>query len=158
MTEKLKNIIQEEVMKLPKEGQEAINAFNWVKITEEVGNKFSFDEIELNNFQVETLLVLVGTTDPEFYATNIENQVSTTKDVAEKITDEVMQKIFTPINDIFLENIKKSGKVQNAKPEQNLDFILSGGDYSAFVEVPPRLVEEGVGGGNSPSPSQGEGL
>ena len=34
MTEKLKQIIQEEVMKLPKEMRDAINAFDWVKATE----------------------------------------------------------------------------------------------------------------------------
>ena len=47
-------------------------------------------------------------------------------------------------------NIKKGDKVKSAGAEQNLDFILSGGDYSAFVAPEnPLLSEEGVGGGDS---------
>lgn len=134
MTDKLKQIIKEEVMKLPKENQEAINAFDWAKVTEEIGQKYLLSENEINNLQIETLLILISLEDPDFYAKNIENEVGTSKNEAEKIADEVIQKIFTPISDILIENIKKSGKHKNGNAEQTLNFILSGGDYSSFIE------------------------
>lgn len=134
MTDKLKQTIQEETMKLPKEAQEAINSLDWVKMAEEIGKKFLLSESEINDFQVETLLVLVGIEDGNYYAQNIENNVGTSKDEAEKIAEEALQKIFTPINDILIENIKKSPKSRNPNWQQSLDFILSGGDYSAFME------------------------
>jgi len=149
MTEKLKNTIKEEVLKLPKEAQEAISSLDWGNIAEEIGKKYLLDENEINDLQVETLLVLVGITNAEFYAINIENQINTSKDTATKIASEVFKKIFTPINDNIVKYIKKSDKVENGNTEQNLNFILSGGDYSVFLEVPPLLVEEGVGDGNS---------
>ncbi len=149
MTEKLKQTIQEEVMKLPKDAQEAINSFDWVNISGEIGRKYLLTEDEINDLQVETLLVLVGLEDGEYFAQNIENNVVTTKDEAEKIDEEIFKKIFTPINNIMEENIRKSAISKNPDATQTLNFILSGGDYSAFVEVPPRLVEEGAGGGNS---------
>jgi len=162
MTEKLKSIIKEEVMKLPKEAQEAINAFDWVKVAEEIGKEYKFSESEVNNFQVETLLVLVGIEESESYPKNIEDEVGTSREEAEKIAKEAFQKIFTPISKILEENIKKN--LGNKKPnhEQNLDFILSGGDYSAFMEerdvtinTTPRtpLVR---GDTNSPRPDKGE--
>ncbi|MEK7471194.1 MAG: hypothetical protein AAB623_00915 [Patescibacteria group bacterium] len=144
MTDKLKQTIKDEVEKLPKENQEVINNFGWEKITEEVGKKFLLSDNEINDFQVETLIILVGLEDIDFYASNIENNVGTSKDEAKKITDEVIQKIFTPINDILVENIKKSDKLKNTNVEQNLNFILSGGDYTAFLDV-PRLIDEGAG-------------
>jgi len=134
MTEKLKQTIQEEIIKLPKEAQEAINSLDWTKIAEEIGKKHLLDESETNNFQVETLLVLVSLTNPEFYATNIENNVGTTKEEAENMANEVFEKIFAPIGDIIEENIKKNFKDKNPNWEQSLNFILSGGDYSAFME------------------------
>ena len=161
MTEKLKNIIKEELAKLPKENQEAFNAFDWIKLTEEIGQKFLLNENETNDLVVETLLILIGLEDPDLYANNIEEYVGTGKDEAEKIAEEIMEKIFIPINNILLENIKKSGKIKDAKPEQNLNFILSGGDYSAFVNIPPPLSGEDRGEvPNAPHPNpllKGEG-
>jgi len=133
MTEKLQQTIKEEILELPKEMQEAISVVDWVNIIEEIGKKHSLDEDEINNLQLETLLVLVGATDPEFYAVNIENQVETSKDIAKSIVDESFNKIFAPIRNILDENIKKNLKNKNPKWEQTLDFILSGGDYAVFV-------------------------
>ena len=134
MTEKLKQIIKEEIAKLPKENQAVINNFGWEEITEEIGRKFLLSDNEINILQAETLVVLAGLEDPDYYAQNIENEVGTSKDEANKISDEVFEKMFTPINNILIENIQKSEKAKNADAEQNLDFILSGGDYSAFAE------------------------
>lgn len=133
MTEKLKQIIKEEVMKLPKEAQEAINTFDWVKVSEEVGKKYLLNESEINYFQIEIWLVLIGFTDLNFFATNVENKVGTTKDEAIKIAEEAVQKIFIPIYNNLEENIKKNLRNKNPSPEQTLNFILSGGDYSAFI-------------------------
>ena len=144
MTEKLKQTIKDEVAKLPKENQEVINNFSWESIAEEIGKKYLLLDDEINIFQAEILIVLVGLEDPDFFAKNIEDGIGTSKTEAEKIADEVIQKIFTPINDILIENIKKSDKVKNANAEQNLNFILSGGDYTAFLDV-PRLIDEGAG-------------
>ncbi len=134
MKEKLKEIIKERMKFLSEEVQEAINSLDWMKITEEIGKKYLLNENEIQNLQAETLLVLVGLEEGEVYERNIENEVGTSKSEAEKIADEAEEKIFTPIYNILEENIKKSGKTKNAKPEQNLNFILSGGDYLAFVE------------------------
>ena len=157
MTDKLKQTIKNEVGKLPIEVQEAISALDWTKITEEIGKKYRLSESEINDFQVETLLVLVGLEDGNYYAQNIEDNVGTSKDEAEKMADEAFTKIFTPINNILVENVKRSGKSKRASWNQTIDFILSGGDYSAFIEptnspLPeyPDLKSEG-GGISTPS-------
>ena len=83
------------------------------------------NESEVNDFQVETMLILAGLEEGKSYARNIENNIGTSKNEAEKIAEEVKQKIFTPINDILVENIKKSEKVKNPDVTQTLNFILS---------------------------------
>ena len=148
MTEKLQQTIKEEVAKLPKDAQDAINAFDWIKVTEEIGKKYLLTDEETNNFQVETLLVLVGLTDPQFYPVSIENQVGTTKDDAQKMSDEATEKIFIPIANAIEENLKKNLKNNNLNPKQTINFILSGGDYSAFIEQGEKLPL------SNPSPSK----
>ena len=165
MTEKLQKTIREEIGKLPKENQELINKFGWEKIAEETGKKYSLNESEVNDLQVETLLILVGLEEPDSYVNNVENNIGTSKGEAEKIASEVFEKIFNPINDVLIENIKKSGVIKNSNTEKNLNFILSGGDYAAFITPPqpsPKEREEtkaspfggGAEGvnGNTPSP------
>jgi len=148
MTEKLKQTIKEEVGKLTKDNQGVINAFGWENIAEEIGKKYLLTDDEINIFQAEILIMLVGLEDPDFFTQNIENNVGTSKAEAEKISKEVFEKIFTPITNLLIEKLKKSDKVKNASAEQNINFILSGGDYSAFLNS-PILVEEGAGGGDT---------
>ena len=133
MREKLEKIIKEEMTFLPKEVQEAINSLDWARMAEEIGKKFLLTENEISNFQVETLLVLIGLEEGEAYVRNIENEVGTSKEEAEKIAEEAEQKIFTPIYGFLTENIKKNLKNKNLNWEQTLNFILSGGDYSTFL-------------------------
>ena len=155
MTEKLKQTIEEEVEKLPKEIQEVIKSSDWVNLTEEIGREYLLDEIQLNNFQLETLLVLVNLTDIRFLAINIENQAGVTKGDASAIATETSQKIFTPIYNILSENVKKALKNKKTNWEQNLGFVLSGGDYSAFITpTSPQSSPERRGG--SPFPFQGK--
>mgnify|MGYP001570740597 FL=1 len=94
MIEKLKQTIREEVAKLSREMQEAINSFDWVKVAEEIGKKYKLSEDEIHDLQVETLLVLIGVEYRDLYALNIEENIGTTKEESEKIAEEVFQKIF----------------------------------------------------------------
>src|SRR3989338_6481883 len=120
MTDKLKQTIKDEVAKLPKKIQEAINSLDWVDIAEEIGKKFLLMEGEINDLQVETLLVLVGIEDFDLYANNIENNIGTSKEEAEKIAEEANQKIFTPISNALPENIN-SETSEKTNIEQKLD-------------------------------------
>lgn len=139
MTEELKQTIEKEVKELPKEWREAINSVNWTKISEDIAKKFSVETERTDNFQLETLLVLIGATDPEFYAINIENQIGITKDMSENIAKEVSQKIFKPIYEALKQKTIAGLKEKNPTWKQNVDFILSGGDYNFFLEEPaPR--------------------
>ena len=143
MLEELQQITKEQIAKLPKESQDAINSFDWGNIVAEIGKKYLLDEDEITDLQTETLLVLIGLEYGEFYAQNIENEVGTSKNEADKIAEEAYQKIFLPISDILVEKIKRNEKVKNPNLEQSIDFILSGGDYSAFLEDNRPLERRG---------------
>ncbi|HEY4502832.1 MAG TPA: hypothetical protein VJC14_00120 [Candidatus Paceibacterota bacterium] len=138
MTDKLKQLFKDGVINQPKEVREAINAFDWGSVCEQIGKKYLFDDAEVNNFQVETALVLLGLVDPALYIKNIENEVGTTAEEAEKIEKEAVEKIFIPISDKVNATIKE--KTKDPKWDQSVDFILSGGDYSVFMDKKPPLA------------------
>ncbi len=134
MTEALKKTIEEEVAGLPEEMRDAVRSFDWVKTAEAIGTEHEWGEEEISDFQLETLLVLIGAVDAGFYAVNIENHVLKTKEESEKAAGEAFTRIFAPINEKAMENLKKTAKEKNADFATNLDFILSGGDYTVFLK------------------------
>lgn len=133
MIEKLKQKIKEELSKLPREIQEGINSFDWVKKSEEIGKKNFFTEEEINKLQAEVLLILVGIEQIDNIKTNIEINVETTRRVAEQIENELITQIFEPISQKIESSIKENLPSKNPKWDQRINFILSGGDYSNFI-------------------------
>jgi hypothetical protein len=134
MTEKLKQKIKEEMVFLPKEFQNAINAIDWGTISEEIGKKYLLDADEIHSLQVLVGLVLVGLTAVELCAQSIEDNIPISKEESIKIANEAIEKIFQPVANIFKENVKKNIDEKKITWEQNINFIISGGDYTVFLE------------------------
>src|SRR3989344_6277637 len=95
--EKLQQTIKEEVSKLPKEWQDAVNSSDWMKITEELGGKYQLTEDQLVDFQTETLLTLIGATGLNSYTVNIETEANIEEGSAGNLANESKEKIFRPI-------------------------------------------------------------
>lgn len=133
MTEELKQIFKEELIKLPREAQEAINNFAWGKITEEIGKKHSLSESEINKLQAEVAIILVGVESQDLFQENIENNLRLSKENSEKIREEVFQKIFESVRDIAEEKVKNNLKGKEMSWKQSVDFIISGGKYSSLI-------------------------
>lgn len=130
MTEKLKQQIEEKMSGLPKNTKGIINSFGWIGMSEEIGRKYLLDDSEINMLQAEAGLALAGLIDPDLFIKNIEVDIGTSRAEAEKIANEVLEKIFKPIAAKIEENIKESAKTKDANLSQNVNFILSGGDYA----------------------------
>jgi cell division ATPase FtsA len=150
MTENFKKTIEEEIGKLPKELGMTIKSLDWGKITEDIGKTFSLDEENIENLQLEVFLVLIRLKDIADLEVNIEYETNTSKEEAKQITDEIMGKIFVPAGKKFQEIIKGKLNEKKEKWDQNLNFILSGGDYSSFLDTEhkntPTALEEALQG------------
>ena len=134
MTEKIKQLVKEELYKLPKEMQQVIDTFEWEKIVEESCKKNNITEDKIFPIQIETVLVLVGLEFPEALAKHLEENTEITKEEAEAISKEVLVKVFDAMAKSLEEVIKKDLTNKVTSWQQNLDFILSGGDYTVFIK------------------------
>lgn len=144
MNIKLQNTIKEEMLTLPKITQETINSFEWIRVSEEIGEKYSLNDDKLDNFQLETFLVLLGLADKEKYMQNVEKNIGISDVESIKIVNEAMEKIFNPIGEIISRKIEENLKNKNPGWKQTLNFIISGGDYSVFMEKdnPKSIIDE----------------
>ncbi len=143
MTEKSQQTIKELLAKLPRETQDTINAVDWVKISEEIGKEYLFDDGDVNVFQTITGLVLAGMIAPDFYAKKIEEGVSIGTELAEKIKGAAFKSIFMPMANKKIEILKTAMKAREPAWHENVDFILSGGDYSVFLKKPEESHGDG---------------
>jgi hypothetical protein len=134
MTEILQQKIQEELIKLPIEKQRAINSVDWEGLTQKIGSKFLLTDEEIEKLQVETIITSLGFVDFNVFELNIENNVGTSKDLAHNISIKIFEKVFTPIANEIESLIKNNLGSKNIKWDQRVDFIVSGGDYSFFME------------------------
>lgn len=144
MTDELKQIIKKGLEKLPKEIQGIVNDFDWIKISEEIGKKYLLDENEINILQNEIGLVLIEDKDKEILSLNIENNVGTSKNEAVKIAEEIEQKIFKPMLNKIELSVKNNMSSKNPNWEQRVNFIVSGGDYSVFIDGTENVSNQKV--------------
>ena len=142
MTELLKQTIKEEIAIMPKEWQEVVNASKWDIVSEEIGKKYFLTEENIEDLQTEIGLIIIGEETIDNLRVNIEYNLVISEDSAIKIRDEIIKKIFKPMFDMFTENIKKNLKTKSIHWQQNLNFILSGGDYTAFIKRVETEIKE----------------
>jgi hypothetical protein len=134
MTEKLEQTIKEEMVKLPKEMQEAINSSGWIQISDNIGKDFSLNEDEINNLQLEIGLVLLRYKKLNLLSSSLESSSSIPKNELSKIVAELEKRIFTPIEEKVKSLFKDKIKNEDMNWKQSVNFIISGGDYSIFID------------------------
>ena len=132
MTEELKKITEEEISKLSKEKQEAINSIKWIDIIQEIGNRNGLMDDEISNIQLKTLLFMIGLIDIETYNFDVE-EIVVSNETTKKILNEIFEKVFEPISNKIEASIKKGLLSKSPRWDQSINFIVSGGDYSSFL-------------------------
>lgn len=133
MTEKIKKIIDEEIEKMPKETQALLATVNWAEITEKIAFENELLEEETDMLLAEVLIVITGKDDAWRLPRNIENALQISADTIEKIAREIYKQIIFPLGKQAQKNIKEKIQKEKIDWKKNVEFILSGGDYSVFI-------------------------
>lgn len=136
MTDELKQLIEEGSKKLPKEVVEVISTFDWIKEVKEIGIKYSLDENEISALENEIGMVIIGAKRQDVLIVNIEDSVQTTREKSVQIAKEAVEKIFNPMVNQIHVLAKNNSQSKNPSWDQTVNFIISGGDYSFFIEEP----------------------
>jgi hypothetical protein len=101
MNEKLEIHFKEQISKLSKDRQEAINSFDWLKKCQEIGEKYGLqDDDYLPDFDVlktEVALAITGLHDLTTLHRAIDDKLALN---AREITNDVSENILKPISEI----------------------------------------------------------
>jgi hypothetical protein len=145
MTEEIKQKIQEQIDLLPKDSQQAIASFDWIKESQNIAKTYNLFDEEVDDLIIEIGLLISGVSYPDEFTTNIEDEVGTTREDAEKISNEVLEKILKPIAKKREEIIKQNIKNNPQSWDKEMKFVLSGGDYSHLGDRPTsEALREGI--------------
>lgn len=162
MNPEIEKIIKEQMKILP---PEVINILADPAFGEKIiniGKKNILNEVQLVILQQETNLVLLGLVHPDEYENELKNRLKIDEmkvnnilsDVNREILGGVREKLVGLFNvsDESLTYEERKALEKKANWKQNLDFILSGGDYSVFMDSMPEEVDsstkdrEGISG------------
>lgn len=145
MNPELERTIKEQIQKLPQEVKNLIsNVGIWDKILN-VGSKNRLNEKQARILLIETSLILFGLTNPEDLFYQLKEQLKVAENTIISVIKEVDEKIIGNLKKILIDTynknveveenkIKENVKNKNTNWQQNVDFALSGGDYSVFME------------------------
>jgi len=97
----------EEMAKLPKPHQQAINSFDWQRKCHEIGQKHVLSEQEVTGLQAEVALVLMGLLDPQTLHRYIDDEIGGTG--WQEIETFIVDNVLSPISEIFEIIVKHDG-------------------------------------------------
>ncbi len=151
MNSEIENIIKEQMKILPVEVIDVLASPAWTEKILNIGKKNGLNEEELGTLQLETSLVMLGLTHPDSYVEELKNHLKVSEIKTDNIVNEInrelsngiREKLISIFNDSLIskEEIKKNIQGKKTTFDQNLNFILSGGDYTVFLEDSENTTE-----------------
>ncbi|MFM7089118.1 MAG: hypothetical protein ACKOW9_06355 [Candidatus Paceibacterota bacterium] len=142
MPHTLKEQFEEYIIKLPREAQEAVRTSDWEKVASDIAASHDFDQEQTLDFTIMIGLILVNVSPVENLPQKIENTFFVSKQTSEIIADEILNKIIVPTVTSVSDKIAASMESKNLDWGQNLNFILSGGDYLTALEKTQLKIPE----------------
>ncbi len=141
MNEKLRQQFEGELVYLPEINQQALKSFDWATELLAIGKNYGLHIDELEDLQIETMLVMVGLVPPENYQNELITRLAISPTEANKIIEQVNERIFTPIHDYIVNGGPK-------KPTTPAGVMESAGfeitnDDTPLTPVADKLVRVG---------------
>lgn len=141
MNERLKQQFEEQLTYLPAINQQALRSFDWATELVAIGKNYGLHIDELEDLQTETMLLLVGLITAEQYPNEIINRLAISPAEAEKIIEQVNDRIFIPIHDYIV----NGGVTQASTPTtimQSAGFEMTKDD-SPVPTSPDTMIRMG---------------
>ena len=106
--EKEQNIIKEKIEVLPEPIKMALENFDWVKAMNTVVKKHGLFLDQLDELHEICLETMLGNIDPDDFVYEIKDRLIVENTTAEKITTDLNNLVFEPINNLITENYKNN--------------------------------------------------
>lgn len=102
MNDKLRKSFEEQLVYLPEINQQALKSFDWATELLSIGKNYGLHIDQLEDLQVETMLVMVGLVQVKDYPNELIMRLAISPSEANRIIEQVNDRIFTPIHDYIV--------------------------------------------------------
>ena len=136
----LQQKIAEYFEKLPSDLQTVFSDMKWLQNINEISVKYNLSSTQTETFATETTLLLLAIIHVDEYEDILRKELGQSKETVEKIFEEIyssfLENIQEQLEEAYYENVNSlmEERVINSDWKQNINFVLSGGDYSSFLE------------------------
>ncbi len=125
MNDTLRKTFEEQLTYLPAVNQQALRSFDWATELVGIGKQFGLHIDQLEDLQIETMLVLVGVVSAEDYENELITRLAVSPSEAEKIIEQVNEKIFVPIHDYIVRGGPDTPAPTSAEIMQSAGFSFT---------------------------------
>lgn len=119
MNENLKKTFEEQLTYLPAINQQALRSFDWATELIGIGKQYGLHIDQLEDLQIETMLVLVGVISADDYPNELITRLAISPSEADKIIEQINDRIFTPIHDHIVRGGPISSPISDAVIMEN---------------------------------------
>ncbi len=123
---------------MPQDRQDALNAFPWASVCEEIAKAQELNESQTNDLQAETLLVFIGLADFDEYQKQLEEDLVLSPEKAEEITNQAIDKIFIPV----MASIPSAVNAMDITQTREFNGVFTKLETSATAELARKIRSE----------------
>lgn len=122
MDENQKNLIEDQMRKIPAEVREAIRASDWERTIFNIGREHKLHIDDIDTLSVETILTMIGLEHPKDYPENIQKRIGLKDEELMNIVDQVNERLFSKIRDALKTHYEKvaSGEIMADEEKDEL--------------------------------------
>lgn len=137
-------LIKKQWERLPDEVRDAIRSTPWEQTIIELGQKYRLNVDQLGEFQMETMLTLIGLVHPDQYSSELRSRIHVSEEVIQSLVMEANQRIFGKIRESLKHVYESAGE---------MDENEISGDEEEILEHSGVEIEQGVSSTASSDPS-----
>ncbi|MDQ5901748.1 MAG: hypothetical protein QG580_463 [Patescibacteria group bacterium] len=122
MDDTQKQLIQDQMRKIPKEVRDAIENSDWERVVFNIGREHKLHIDDIDTLSVETILTMIGLEHPKDFYENVQSRANIDTDTMNQIVDEINSRLFTKIRLALQEYYEKlsAGEIMHPEEKQNL--------------------------------------
>jgi hypothetical protein len=137
MDDQTKKLVDEQMRKLPKVSQDAIKNSDWEQKVYNIGYKNGLLMDEVDVLYAETLVTMLGISQPENFVPNLIYEAKVSEEVAKKLQEAVRLEIFVPV----MEEIQKHMSQQAENREERFESTNGDDKRPAATDMPSKKPE-----------------
>ncbi len=118
MDETQRQLINEQMQRIPAEVREAIQASDWERTVFNIGraHKMHIDDIDV--LSIETILTLIGLEHPKDFPVNLQKRTGVSDDTLAQIVDEINERLFSKIRSALKNHYEKVSAGEIMAPDE----------------------------------------